>query len=225
MIEPVRLRHVVSLAGVVREQPLDASASGNNHTHTRMEIGRLSGALVEILVERAPQAFQRKIAALKTDPMWATRGRRIDRTTSQTDGVFYFVDLPPGESGETYTLRVSMPHRATRFGVIETAPVKVEANVPGDRVQVTQVDVVLPVTRIVGKVTDQAGEPLVRANVRLVGTSRVAKSGEDGRYHLSYLLAGRPTIEASLAGYQILQQPVELQAGRTLELDLALQRA
>jgi|GEM_PF-3282894 len=222
MSESVKLRHVVSLAGVVREQssdPSDATARAG------LEVNRLAGAQVEILVDEAPQAFQTKMKAVQSDPAWATRGKRIDRATSQSDGVFFFLDLPPGEAGETYRLRVSMPHRGSRYGIVETDPIAVQPNLVGEQVQVAQVDVELPVTQIVGSVTDQNGQVVPRARVRLRGDARSVESGEDGSYRLRHLLAGKPTLEASSAGFETALQRVELVAGQTLELDIVLQPA
>ena len=219
MSEPIKFRHVVSLAGVVREQPI---GNNGNDKQAGVEIGRLAEALVQIIVDEAPQAFQTRIKALKADPAWASGNKRIDRAISQADGVFFFVDLPAGEAGETYRLRISMPQRATRYGTVETEAVAVNPNEPGEPVQVTQMDVTLPVTQISGTVSKQNGDAIPGAKVHLRGATRFVETQGDGGYRLSHLLAGKPLLEVTAAKFETFQQRVALTAGQTLEIDVHL---
>ena len=106
----IRLRHVVSIAGAVRDKA------------TSRPIG---GALVEIT--ECPPAFRALLAAKAADPAWARRRERLDRVYSRADGAFYFVDLPAG----SYRLKVSAPEMGTRYGVVEVGPCEVQAD-PGE---------------------------------------------------------------------------------------------
>ena len=74
--------------------------------------------------------------------------KRIDHTWSRADGVFYFLDLPPGEDGESYQLRVSVPDTGTRYGTVECKPIQVQTNAKDERVQPAWVPVELSSTRL-----------------------------------------------------------------------------
>jgi hypothetical protein len=97
---------VVSIAGAVQDRA------------TRTRIG---GARVEIT--EGPPAFQAMLAAQAADPAWQHRQERPDRTVSQSDGIFIFVDLPSGP----YRLRVSAPEMGSRYGAVEVGPIEVQA--------------------------------------------------------------------------------------------------
>ena len=57
--------------------------------------------------------------------------------------------------------------------------------------------------KIVGKVTDEkTGETLIGLSVKVVGATRGASTGVDGRYTIAGLTAGRYTLEFSYMGYQ-----------------------
>lgn len=226
----VTLHHTVSIAGVVRtglprDYPLPATpAEGRNLEIKR----RLGGALVEIIVEEAPQAFQTMVHAKRADPQWTRRRQRIDRTWSHSDGIFFFLDLPPGEPGEGYRLRVTLPRMGTRFGVVET-PLVVLPTRPTERpMRPVQVDVELPATRLHGSVTEQRLTvdntletlPVRGATVRIRGTSDRAETDANGWYELDQLLASRPTIEIAAPGFAPVVQRIELYQGQSTTADL-----
>ncbi len=83
---------------------------------------------------------------------WSRRQprQRIDQTWSQADGIFFFVDLPTGNPGESYRLRVSMPNMGTRCKTAETEPIQVHANPEGQPVQTVWAPITLAPTRIRG---------------------------------------------------------------------------
>ena len=63
-------------------------------------------------------------------------------------------------------------------------------------------NVPLPATRVVGRVTDAAtGTLLTEAVAQIRGGDIQAKTGADGRYRLSPLQSGAPTLEVSARGY------------------------
>jgi hypothetical protein len=199
----IRLRHVVAIAGVVRDKA------------TSRPIG---GARVEIL--EGPPALRALLAAKAADPAWAHRRERLDRVYSRADGAFYFVDLPPG----SYRLRVSAPDLGTRYGVAEVGPCEVQAVPENGTFTVAQADVDLPPTRIHGTVTEAVtGKPIPGARVRLLGDTVVVKTGDDGAYDLSQQIAGEPTLQVTAPRYRPEARKLELAAGQERVEDLALQ--
>lgn len=199
----IRIRHVVSIAGAAQD---------------RVSQARIGGALVEII--SGPPAFQQMLAAQAADPAWAQRRERFDRTFSQADGIFVLVDLPAG----AYHLRVSAPEWGSRYGVVEAVPVQVQPMPASGPVVVAQVAVALPPTRIHGVITQAAtGQPVAGARVCLRGDTLVVRSGEGGRYALTNLVKGKPTLEVTASGLQTTARQVELAAGQERQEDFALQ--
>ena len=78
--------------------------------------------------------------------------------------------------------------------------------------------------RIKGKVTDlETGEPLIGANVLVVGTSYGAATDVNGEYLIINLSAGTVEVKCSYIGYQsITQSDVRVTTGLTNELDFQL---
>jgi hypothetical protein len=199
----IRIRHVVSIAGAVQD---------------RASQKRLGGALVQIT--GGPPAFQTMLAAQAADPAWQRRRQRLDQALSQADGIFTFLDLPPGP----YRLRISAPEHGSRYGIVEMGPVQVQPAPDSGPVPVVEVTAALPPTRIHGTVTEAAsGNPLPGAAVRLLGDTAVVKTGDDGTYELSQQIAGRPALQVTAARFQPATRRIELVAGQERVEDFALQ--
>ncbi len=79
--------------------------------------------------------------------------------------------------------------------------------------------------RISGKVTDaKTGEPLVGANLLLVGTSLGAATNVDGEYLISNVTAGEYSVKASFIGYQdATVNKLRVTSGLTTSFDFQLQ--
>lgn len=79
--------------------------------------------------------------------------------------------------------------------------------------------------RISGKVTDkQTGEPLIGANIIIVGTSLGAASDVNGEYLISNVNAGDYSVKASYIGYQdVTVSNLKVTSGLTTRLDFELQ--
>jgi hypothetical protein len=75
-----------------------------------------------------------------------------------------------------------------------------------------------------GVIRGVGGLPLAGAQVRIVGAAPTVQSDARGRYALGDLPGGSQVLEVRRIGYLLLQQPVELRAGRTLSQDVRLQR-
>lgn len=200
----ITMRHVVTMAGTVRDQV-------NNR--------RLGNALVEII--EGPPAFYAIRQALQADPAWQTRPERFDRTWSHADGIFLFVDLPVGVN---YRLRVTIPSLGTQYGLVETAFLAVEEPSAQQPFPVTQADVKLPPTRIHGVVIDLASsDPIKGARVRLQGDTQIATTLDDGSYELRHLVQGAPTLEVRAVKFATALKPIELVAGQDRTEDFQLQ--
>ena len=197
------IRHVVSIAGAVRDKATQRP---------------IAGALVE--VAEGPPTFRALLAAKAANPAWTRRRERLDRVYSRMDGAFCFVDLPAGR----YRLNVSAPEMGTRYGVVRVENLEVQPDPGEGRVPVTPADVELPSTRIHGTVTDAVtGKPIPGARVRLLGDTVVVKTGDDGAYDLSQQIAGKPTLQVTAPRYKPEARKLELAAGQERVEDLALQ--
>jgi hypothetical protein len=78
--------------------------------------------------------------------------------------------------------------------------------------------------KISGTVKDAAsGEPLIGANVVILGTSLGASTDLDGNYFILNIPTGRYSIQASMIGYQrVIQRDVIVDIGRTTAADFQL---
>ncbi|MEZ4733114.1 MAG: carboxypeptidase-like regulatory domain-containing protein [Caldilineaceae bacterium] len=228
------IHHTVAIAGVVQDKVSQV---------------RLAHALIEII--SGPSTFQTRVQAQAADPAWLRQPARIDRTWSQADGIFFFLDLPEG----SYRLRVTMvdlppqdyrlrgslvtspPHDyrlhtplsqlGTRYGLFATDekhPLQVVAPQDGKPAPIARADVQLPPTRIHGVVTAlESGEPVVGAKVRLRGDPTVISTQDDGRYELVRLVAGKPTVAVAAAGYKVATRSVSLNPGQDRMVNFKLQ--
>ncbi len=79
--------------------------------------------------------------------------------------------------------------------------------------------------RISGKVTDQqTGEPLIGANVLIMGTSLGAASDVNGEYLITSVSAGEYSVRASYIGYQdVTVNNLKVTSGLTTRLNFELQ--
>jgi hypothetical protein len=214
--------HTVAIAGVVRDAVSQA---------------RIGRALIEI--KRGPPKFRAMVQALDADPRWRSRTERLDRTWSQADGLFYFLDLPAGQyrlrvslvdlssddprlrgslvttPPDDYRARVNVRQLGTRYRPVEIGPLRTHAHKRHKPVLIARADVALPPTRIHGTVTaNGSDEPVAGARVRLRGDTTVVLTGDDGSYELMPLVAGAPTVEVSAVNYKKASQAVTLAPGQ-----------
>ena len=78
--------------------------------------------------------------------------------------------------------------------------------------------------RLSGTVRDGAGQPVVGAQVRVLGIAASTRSDERGTYLLSGLPAGTQEMEVRRLGYGIARGPVTLRSEQRSRLDVVLDR-
>lgn len=78
--------------------------------------------------------------------------------------------------------------------------------------------------KISGIISDaETGEPLIGANIVVVGTSLGASTDLEGNYFILNIPAGKYNVQASMIGYQkVIQRDVIVDAGRTTSADFKL---
>jgi Fe(3+) dicitrate transport protein len=76
-----------------------------------------------------------------------------------------------------------------------------------------------------GILLDEKQQPIAGASLYLEGTVRCVQSDREGRYLLKDIPKGNYVLKASLVGFATLSQPISLEEGSQLELDLVLKEA
>ena len=197
------IRHAVSVSGKVSD-----ALSGF----------ALAGAWVEIVT--GPADFEDERATLSAAPGWDQMAQRIDRTFSQADGSYAFIDLPAG----TYQLKVSLPQAGRRYGslAINNVAVSGQRDSAG-RVQIALADAALTPTQVQGSVTRQDNnQPIAGASIGLRGDTHSVLSDANGHYLLRDLDAVSPTVTAAAANFKPFSQAVNLTPGAALNLNIVL---
>ena len=78
--------------------------------------------------------------------------------------------------------------------------------------------------RLAGTVRDGTGQPVVGAQVRVIGTAVSTRSDERGSYLLTGLPAGTQEVEVRRLGYGIARGPATLRSEQRARLDVVLDR-
>ena len=75
---------------------------------------------------------------------------------------------------------------------------------------------------VTGTVTDQAGQTVIGAGVRVEGTALGAATDANGRYRIEDVPAGRHTLVATFVGYETVRAEIEVVDGQALTVDLTV---
>lgn len=207
-------RHQVAILGQVTDAHLGRALPG-----ARVEITSGPPEFTSWLALRARQFGER----------WAALAKRPDRAHTAADGIFYFLDLPPGD----YTLTASLPGGGSRYGQA-TVQARLARNQGQDTVTMERVTLAVPTTSIKGNVfTPGAGKPpgnpppnkpIPMAEIRVQGSGEQVWSDAQGNYALSGLETGTRIVVVSLQGYQNKTQTVTLsKPGAVVTLDFHMQ--
>jgi hypothetical protein len=152
----------------------------------------------------------------------------VDRATLKTQSEERVATMPSGERGEyrlcgvptatALSLQLQQADRASAEVKVtvtdEEGAVARDLSLQGSRATAT----------LVGTVRGAAGQPLAETELRVEGAPAVAVSDARGRYSLTGLAAGTQVLSARRIGYEAVQLPVELRAGKTVERDVELSR-
>jgi Carboxypeptidase regulatory-like domain len=196
------VRHRVAIAGRV----------------TDAQTGRTIGG-AQVRITTAPAAFTDGLAlrAIQYGAGWTAMAERPDRTRTAPDGHFHFLDLPDGQ----YTLTASLPGFGSQYGTAEKQAI-VSRDAQGN-ITMAAADMALAPTTLKGRITDQEGNPVAMAEVRVKGSGERTLSDGQGQYLLTALEVGQRTVLVSAQGYQPASQTALLSpAGTVQTLDMTL---
>lgn len=76
---------------------------------------------------------------------------------------------------------------------------------------------------LIGKVTDEKGEPLIGANIIILENKLGCATGSNGRYEIKNIPPGNYTVKFSFIGYKNTVLKVTIVAGKITELDAKLE--
>lgn len=155
---------------------------------------------VTVMITSGPDAWNARLTTL----LQGQPGATLNSQLTDGDGVFRWIDLPPG----AYTLSAAIS--GTRYAAA-TASVTLTATT------VATTQLALPPTAVTGVI--QAGSPaapLGQARVRFADSDDATYSASDGSFTLSPVEAGtsRP-LEITAQNYVLANQPVTLSQGQT----------
>jgi hypothetical protein len=158
----------------------------------------------QVKIIAAPPSFQRllHLKSLSYGQNWDTL--RPDRTRTDNNGFFYFIDLPPGD----YKLRATELAKTPRFPGIE----QVITIVAGKNLK-QGMEFILPTTGIIGQV-------IAHAQVQVQGSDEKTRCDSEGNFQLLNLEAPerappRPVqLQISAPGYEtVITAPMNLTQG------------
>jgi hypothetical protein len=161
----------------------------------------IAGARITITTPQ--EAFNDWLAlkALAYGPGWDSLTVRADRALSSDDGRFCFIDLPDG----SYTVTAEWIAQGNRYGIATTTATVAR---DGDgTVKRAAVDLVLPPTRVTGKV-DAKAVAVPMAEVRLKGGSESTFTDGQGLYVLSAIEPGQRIVRVQADGLIAMESSV-----------------
>ena len=155
---------------------------------------------VVVAITSGPPAWAARVAALQQGQPTA----RPAETSTDRDGLFRWLDLPPG----AYTLGASLP--GTRYAAT-SGSITLVATAVG------KLDLQLAPTTVTGLVKAGApAVPLAMARVRFADSDDVGYTAADGSYTLSPIEVGTArALEVSAQNFITTTQPVTLSQGQT----------
>jgi Carboxypeptidase regulatory-like domain len=179
------------------------------------------GVKVEIAV--MPAAFQQwlSLRALQFGSTWGALAERPDRTQTDADGGFRFLDLPDG----SYTLSFSIPGpgAARRYGSatqIFTVQRDAQGKIPPSIGAVS-----LPPTGVKGLVhatVQGQPTPLPMAHVRVQGSGELGFTDELGQFYLTDVEPGSRALDISAPGNDTLTTTASITEGQVGDLGVLL---
>lgn len=181
----------------------------------------MAGAVVEMIQMPAKFARILQLKALQAGDQWARMKERGDRRITQTDGTFFFTDLPLGE----YIIRATIPNSSTRYKAVEQT-YQVTQNEAAE-LQTAIADLAIPPTGLQGKILAKK-KAVPFAKIKLVGGTESTIADQTGAYRFTGLEAsgGETTqilFQISSPDYSTQQQSVVLQQGVMSNIDFSFE--
>lgn len=140
-------------------------------------------------------------------------------TLTREDGSFYFIDLPVG----SYSLNLAAPSLSSRYGVINGLNILVQNTGDGRPILDSKANVQLAPTTLVGQVFRADNrQPIGSAIVQLRRSDVQTITDKEGRYTLSGLLSGTPSVQAAAKGFSTSIQAVVLTTGQATTANFSL---
>jgi len=199
------ISHKVSVAGVVTN-----SRTGKPVSKARVRITTYPAAFKSFLALRAVQYGN----------AWDQMPERPDRTITDENGHYHFMDLPAGK----YKITAKLGERNTRYGE-SSREVDVSDNT-AENFKYSVADIQLPSNSVSGTVTDKdSGQPIVLAEIRVCGSGEACLSNNKGEYSLSgFEASSKRDIQVSARGYKPESQNINLnKPGSSKTLDFSLE--
>lgn len=201
MVKIEATRHQVAVAGQVTDKQTGWTIDG-----AQIEVTSAPPEFTDWLDNRRIQYGDR----------WNSMVERPDRTRTEPDGHFHFIDLPGGQ----YTLTASLLSAGSRYGTAQVN-LTISVNASGN-VTMASADIVLPSTTIKGKVTKQGGGAVTMAEVRVKGSGERVFSNSKGEYLLTGLEKGQRTVLVFAQGYKMGSQTAQVNRGAVKTLNFVL---
>jgi hypothetical protein len=158
------------------------------------------------------------------------RTPRLREVNVGPDGTYRICGLPPQLDGRVQVLRGELTSGdiLINFGddllflrsMSIAAPSAVIATSDSSRPEAPRT--LQGTSRLVGKVLNNAGQPLVGARVQVDGTTRVASTRSTGDFVLDSLPAGTQTVSVRLLGYAPTEQAVDLSSREARSVTIKL---
>jgi len=141
------------------------------------------------------------------------------QTLTRADGFFVFLDLAVGQ----YPLNVTAPSAGSRYG-FTTVAIAVSAQEPNRKITVdAKANVQLSPTHLTGIVQrSDTNQAIANALVQVMGNHTQTLTDQDGRYLLSGMQAGNPTIQVSANRFVTVKQQVVLTKGQVTNQNFLL---
>jgi hypothetical protein len=199
------ISHKVSVAGRVTD-----SRTGKPVSKARVSITTSPAVFKSFLALRAEQYGN----------AWDLMPERPDRTITDENGHYHFLDLPGGK----YKIAAMLSDRNTRYGKSST-----EVDVSdksAENFKHSMADIELPSNSVSGVVTDKdSGQPILFAEIRVRGSGESCLSNSKGEYSLNgFEAASRRLIEVSIRGYKPDSKNIKLsKPGTSKTLDFSLE--
>lgn len=200
--------------------------------------GALLGVVTDAETQRPLEGAEVFVAwteqAIDSSSREIVNKRRVEHVTTNVSGQYRMCGLPTDER-----LNVQIGYRGAVGPVamvmvsdeigVRVRNVAVRSQVGGaeDLARVRQIVVEPPRpgrAAVAGKITRPDGQPVVGAQLRLLGSLVTTRTNEGGEYALSGLPEGSHELEVRHLGYGLVRRMVELRDGEVIRANIALER-